>query len=178
MRILMLGNRYTFVNDMSDTLARLTGAEVVHHTRGGACLAEPCNPKTKLGAKTLAILENENWDYVVLQEMSNAPAVSKDKFLKNAEALCEKIRMNGAKPVFYATWAYEKGSKQMNQKMAQAYHKAAQQNHALVADVGLAFYEKSKTEQLYAEDRSHPNVAGSLLTAELLVETILFDISR
>ena len=86
--------------------------------------------------------------------------------------------MNGAKPVFYATWAYEKGSKQMNQKMAQAYHKAAQQNHALVADAGLAFYEKSKTEQLYAEDRSHPNVAGSLLTAELLAETILFDISR
>lgn len=97
-------------------------------------------------------------------------------------------RMNGAKPVFYATWAYEKGSKQMNQfslsyeemnqKMAQAYHKAAQQNHALVADAGLAFYEKSKTEQLYAEDGSHPNEAGALLTAELLAETILFDISR
>jgi len=39
MRILMPGNSYTFVNDMSSMLAELTGAEVVQHTRGGARLA-------------------------------------------------------------------------------------------------------------------------------------------
>ena len=36
MRILMLGNSFTFYNDMPKTLAQLTGAEVVAHTRGGA----------------------------------------------------------------------------------------------------------------------------------------------
>lgn len=35
MRILMLGNSFTFANDMPAMLAELTGAEVVHHTRGG-----------------------------------------------------------------------------------------------------------------------------------------------
>lgn len=34
MRILMLGNSFTFANDMPAMLAELTGAEVVHHTRG------------------------------------------------------------------------------------------------------------------------------------------------
>ena len=68
MRILMLGNSFTFVNDMPAMLAGLTGAEVVHHTRGGARLAEQLNPKTKMGAKTLEALEKERWDYVVLQE--------------------------------------------------------------------------------------------------------------
>ncbi|MCC8162530.1 MAG: hypothetical protein LIO86_05010 [Lachnospiraceae bacterium] len=34
MRILMLGNSYIFTNDMPKMLAELTGAEVVHHTRG------------------------------------------------------------------------------------------------------------------------------------------------
>lgn len=34
MRILMLGNSFTFANDMPVMLAELTGAEVVHHTRG------------------------------------------------------------------------------------------------------------------------------------------------
>ncbi len=45
MRILMLGNSFTFANDMPAMLAELTGAEVVHHTRGGARLAEQLNPR-------------------------------------------------------------------------------------------------------------------------------------
>ena len=38
MRILMLGNSFTSSNNMPAMLAELTGAEVVHHTRGGAAL--------------------------------------------------------------------------------------------------------------------------------------------
>ena len=66
MRILMLGNSFTFVNNMPDKLAQLTGAEVIHHTRGGARLAEQLNPETKMGGLTHAALQNEKWDYVIL----------------------------------------------------------------------------------------------------------------
>ena len=59
MRILMLGNSYIFTNDLPAMLEKLTGAEVTAHTRGGARLAEQLNPKTKLGARTLAALEQE-----------------------------------------------------------------------------------------------------------------------
>ena len=107
MRILMLGNSFTFYNDMPDMLAKLTGAEVIVHTRGGARLAEQLNPDTKMGASTREALENEKWDYVVLQEMSNGPIVSKESFLKSVARLCEKIRSAGAVPVLYATWAYK-----------------------------------------------------------------------
>ena len=69
MRILMLGNSLTFANDMPHMLAALTGAEVVHHTRGGARLSEQLNPATRLGAQTQAALAGEHWDYVVLQEI-------------------------------------------------------------------------------------------------------------
>ena len=48
MRILMLGNSFTSTNHLPQALAQLTGAEVVHHTRGGARLSEQLNPKTKL----------------------------------------------------------------------------------------------------------------------------------
>lgn len=108
MRILMLGNSFTFVNHMPDMLARLTGAEVVQHTRGGARLAEQLNPSTKMGARTQAALRDEKWDYVVLQEMSNGPITSKESFLKNTALLCEQIRANGAKPILYATWYMKK----------------------------------------------------------------------
>lgn len=108
MRILMLGNSYTFANSLPETLATRLNAEVVHHTRGGARLAEQLNLKTKMGARTQAALQNERWDYVVLQEMSNGPIVSEEKFLQSVAALCARIRANGAVPVLYATWAYER----------------------------------------------------------------------
>ena len=66
MRILMLGNSFTFTNDMPQMLADLTGAAVVHHTRGGARLSEQLNPATHLGGRTQAALTEERWDYVVL----------------------------------------------------------------------------------------------------------------
>ena len=40
MRVLMLGNSFTFANNMPEILANLIDAEVVQHTRGGARLAE------------------------------------------------------------------------------------------------------------------------------------------
>ena len=48
----MLGNSFTIVNNMPDTLAQLTGAEVVHHTHGDVRLAEQLNPETKMGGLT------------------------------------------------------------------------------------------------------------------------------
>lgn len=183
MRILMLGNSYIFTNDLPEMLEKLTGAEVTAHTRGGARLAEQLNPKTKMGARTLAALERETWDYVVLQEMSNAPITSKEKFQKSVSALCEKIRAAGAVPVLYATWAYQDGGKQlasfgmpyeeMYRVLTDSYREAAEQNQALIAEVGTAFYERSRTVNLYAPDGSHPNAEGSRLAAQVIAQTIL-----
>ena len=61
MRILMLGNSFIFTNNMPQMLANLTGAEVIHHTRGGARLSEQLNPNTKLGGRTQAAFRNKLW---------------------------------------------------------------------------------------------------------------------
>ena len=82
MKILMLGNSLTYYNDLPEILAERTGAEVVAHTRGGAYLSEHLDPEAELGAKTLPALENETWDYVVLQEYSSGPVLERDSFLK------------------------------------------------------------------------------------------------
>ena len=108
MRILMLGNSFTSANNLPQLIAKRTGAEVVAHTRGGARLREHLNPNTKMGAKTLAALKEEPWDFVILQEMSNGPITSKESFRDSAGDLCDLIWSIGAKPVFYATWAYQK----------------------------------------------------------------------
>lgn len=182
MRILMLGNSLTFANDMPRMLAELTGAEVVIHTRGGARLSEQLNPKTKLGARTQAALTQEHWDYVVLQEMSHGPVSSPERFLSSVERLCMLIRTNGAMPVLYATWGYQRGSAALAAKgwdyddmargLADAYRKAAENNHALLAEVGRRFYELSDAKNLYASDGVHPNEEGSRLAVEIIATVI------
>ena len=116
MRILMLGNSFTAANGLPQRLARLTGAEVAAHTRGGARLAEQLNPQTKLGARTLAALEGEPWDFVILQEMSHGPVTSSQSFFASVGRLCELIRAKGAVPVLFATWPYEKGGAKLATK--------------------------------------------------------------
>jgi hypothetical protein len=182
MRILMLGNSFTFVNHLPQVLAELTGGEVVHHTRGGARLSEQLNPATKLGERTQAALIHERWDYVVLQEMSHGSITAPKSFFSSVERLCHQIRENGAVPILYATWAYQKGGaklaakgwdyEEMARALSGAYHKAARENHALIADVGRRFYELSDTRDLYAADGVHPNEQGSCIAAETIAAVI------
>jgi lysophospholipase L1-like esterase len=61
---------------------------------------------------------------------------------------------------------------EMAAQMCEAYHEAADQNNALVADVGLRFYEQSETQELYEGDGCHPNEAGSRLAAEVIAAVI------
>ena len=188
MRILMLGNSFTFTNNMPQMLAELTGAEVVHHTRGGARLSEQLNPNTRLGTRTQAALSQESWDYVVLQEMSHGPITSPKSFFSSVERLCGQIRENGAVPILYATWAYQKDGAELREKdwnydqmargLWEAYHKAARDNDALIADVGQRFYELSPAQDLYAADDAHPNEAGSRIAAQAIAAVIQDDQKR
>lgn len=183
MRILMLGNSFTSSNNLPGLLAQLTRAQVIAHTRGGARLSEQLNPNTNLGAKTQEALTEESWDYVVLQEMSHGPLTSPKSFFASVKSLCALIRENGATPVLYATWAYQKdGAKlalkgwdyeDMAQSLATAYRQAARENQTLLADVGGEFFRRADKQDLYAPDGVHPSELGTRIAAETLASVIL-----
>ena len=178
----MLGNSFTFTNDMPQMLADLTGAEVTHHARGGARLSEQLNPCTRLGSQTQAALQKEKWDYVVLQEMSHGPLTSPRSFFNSVRLLCQQIRQNGGVPLLYATWAYQKGGARLSAKgwdyggmarnLSAAYRRAAEENRALLADVGRRFYQLPGTQDLYAADGVHPSGQGARIAAETIAAAI------
>ena len=182
MRILMLGNSFTYFNNMHETLAALTGWEVVSHTRGGAYLCEHLDPTAELGAKTLPALQSERWDYVVLQEQSRAPYEKREQFLQSARELCLRIHSAGAVPVLYCTWAYRGGSQrladtgltygQMRDALHESYLSAAKENGALLADVGWAFSSVREHADLYVPDDYHPSPVGSYLAAMTIAQRI------
>ena len=64
---------------------------------------------------------------------------------------------------------------EMYQKMYDAYHEAADQNEALIADVGKCFYEEATKQDIFAEDGCHPNELGSKLAAQVIADVILAD---
>lgn len=183
MRILFLGNSFTFVNDLPGVVSKMLNASVCSHTRGGARLSEQLNPETEMGAKTLRALQEEKWDYVVLQEQSIAPVKNKESFLKSVRALNALIRENGAVPLLYATWAYREGSEklastslsyeEMDRALSESYHQAANETGALIADVGKLFSAVRPILNPYSSDDYHPSEAGTALAAGEIARTIL-----
>ena len=93
-----------------------------------------------------------------------------------------RIRENGAIPVLYATWAYQKGGARLSAKgwdyggmarnLSAAYRRAAEENRALLADVGRRFYQLPGTQDLYAADGVHPSGQGARIAAETIAAAI------
>jgi len=186
MRILFLGNSFTFYHDLPEIVANTLQAEVKGNLRGGAYLHQHIDPSDDLCAITSKLLTEEKWDYVVLQDQSRGPITHPEEFRCAVAALSEMIRAAGGTPVLYETWAYEEGSEklastgmtfsEMQQKLTAGYRAAAEANHALLAPVGQAFAEARSTQQLYDEnDHYHPSVDGTKLAAKTIAEVIRED---
>ena len=183
MKILFLGNSFTFYHDLPDMVAALLHAEVKGNLRGGAYLYQHIDPVDELCAITHKLLTEENWDYVVLQDQSQGPITNPEEFNRAVAELSGMIHEAGGTPVLYETWAYEEGSDklastgmefaEMQQKLTDGYRAAAEANQALLAPVGQAFAAARATTQLYdAGDHYHPSSAGSRLAAETIAATI------
>lgn len=188
LRILMLGNSFTFYNDMPETLADMTGYEVVSHTRGSAHLSEQFDPNSDIGTESLEDLKSGDYDYVVLQEMSTVPMDDSEEYLQSMDKLAALAREGGAEPVIFATWAYDTtkyGAKshgmsvsEMDDALQKSFKDAATATDALIANVGEAFSSASYDKRLYADDGKHPSKDGSRLAAEVIAKTIESDRSR
>ena len=135
MRILFIGNSFTYVNDLPDMVKHLLPCETEGVVRGGAYLRDFCNPEDELYAKLEHALTREKWDYAVIQEQSFNAVGNRADFLKHMGILCARVRLAGAEPVLYSTWAYKEGSEkldhtgysyqEMDHLLAEAYQEAA-----------------------------------------------------
>ena len=177
MRILMFGNSFTYYNDMPAMLSELLKAEVRAVTRGGAKLSEFRDPEREIGREAEDVLRSGRWDYVVLQDQSSRPVRFRDSFLRDVHILCRKIRSVGACPLLFATWPYRPGADQyrktgldfdsLGEGLSDAYKTAGEKEGLPVADAGRRFIrlwesgDAAAAEGLYAQDGSHPGMAGS-----------------
>lgn len=175
MRVLFIGNSFTYVNDLPDMLKHLLSCETAGVVRGGAYLRDFCNPEDELYAKLEHALTREIWNYAVIQEQSFNAVGNREDFLRHMGILCARVRRAGAEPVLYSTWAYKEGSEklsktgctyqEMDHLLAEAYQEAARENDALLAPVGAYFTKMRHQYDLYWPDAHHPTPKGTFLAA-------------
>ena len=109
------------------------------------------------------------FDLALMMDCSQCPVHPQlsTVFTEYARKYSDTVRKNGAKPVFFMSWAYS-DKPEMTQQLAEAYVKAANDNDAFVVPAGLAFARsiaKRPDINLYHPDKRHPSLAGTYLGA-------------
>ena len=201
MNILFIGNSYTYFFDLPSLfggLCRANGHDVRVDsvTAGGRklheCLTEfynDLNTEDPLGKRISELLEEVEYDVLILQEQSCLPYHNTGLFLAGAVGLSTII---GAwRTVLYATWGRMDGSEDldyfgwtresMTRGLYDAYCMAAELVHGEVSPVGLCFAKAVETApeiDLYDSDKSHPSYAGSCVAALCHYKTVFGEMPR
>ena len=187
-RVLFIGNSYTYFNDMPAIFASICAengveADIESVTWGDYTFARFLDPSDELGALVAEKLGGERYDYVVMQEYSHVPATDPGTFFRDAAALAAKVRANGATPVLYETWARADGDhilvengwthEEEQDLLRSAYEKAAADSGAILVYAGDRFSEAYRAgEGVFEDDGSHPTELGSRLVAKVFYETL------
>ena len=169
MNVLFIGNSHTYLHYMPQMLGELAQAadlgvelHIDQITGEGAGLQWHWN-----NPLSRQKIRSGPWDWVVLQDRSGGPLEELESFQTHARRLDEEIRQQGAKTVFFMTWANK--SRPRTQKMlADAYSRVAAELGAVLAPVGLAWEKAQALDaelDLYHIDDRHANPSGAYLTA-------------
>ena len=103
----------------------------------------------------------------MLQERSGCPLEELELFRTHARLLDDEIKRQGAKTVFYMTWA-NKSRPQTQKIIADAYGQIATELGAVLAPVGLAWEKAQDLDEeiiLHHIDDRNANPSGAYLTA-------------
>jgi hypothetical protein len=179
LRILFIGNSYTYVNDLPDMFTRLAKAgghrvETGTAAQGGWTLSAHAG-----SAETLNKLKSSKWDIVVLQEQSQVPAFEQARTTTMYPAgrlLVRQIEAGGATPIFFLTWGRRDGLPEnglsgyetVQSRLTDGYLRIAQELGVPVAPVGEAWLTakgKDPDLELWQGDGSHPTEQGTYLAA-------------
>lgn len=175
MRVLFIGNSLTYENDLPRTIS---------HLALSAGLA-PCYcfaiayPSYALEdhwdfRAAVTALEEEEWDFVVMQQGPSALPSSRANLVLWAGVFGDLIDQNGAQSVLYGVWPQLDRSFDFP-NVAASYREAADSIGALFAPAGEAWqlaWAQDSTLQLYAADDFHPSPMGTYLAALVVFQRV------
>lgn len=188
-RVLFLGNSYTSSNNLTQLIANMATSigdtlewEMV--APGGYYLYDH-----SVSATSINKIESGNWDYVVLQDQSQATTLPETQMAlgySTAHVLDSIINVHNpcAETMFYMTWGRKNGDSFFHQIYAPWYAEdtyefmdslihtrymfMSNENNTEVSPVGAVWKyirQNYPNIELYQPDESHPSLTGSYLAA-------------
>ncbi len=198
-RVLFIGNSYTYYNDLPEMVSRLASElpagesmAIAHRqfTPGGCTLRKHWNNEALRDS-----IASGRWDYVVIQENSSVPAKSTASVMRESYPYAAKLDSlvkscnPEAKVIYYMTWGHKNGCQKkhdgyplidtydgMQGRVMTSYLEMAYDNDSWCAPVGMAWRSMRALRpdvELYNPDCTHPSEAGSYLAANVILATIL-----
>ena len=194
LNVLFIGNSYTAVNNLPGMLVEVAKStndiiNTASNTPGG------CTFQLHTTNNSVDMIAKGNWNYVVLQEQSQLPALDSVTFFTQsypyAKQLDSLIVLSNkhCETIFYMTWGRENGDNEycqvfppvctyegMDSLLYERYMMMAEDNNAIVSPVGAVWHELRKSYpeiELYASDGSHPSLSGSYAAACAFYTVIL-----
>ena len=195
-KVFFVGNSYTYTNNLPELvnfIAASTGDVLNYqsHTIGGATLKQHAQNQA-----VTSVINQGNWDYVVLQEQSQMPSFPNSYIQTEmhpyAKQLADLTKSSNAcgNPIFFMTWGYRNGDatncangntlvcsyEGMDDLISSRYTDMAQINEGLISPVGKVWRtirQQHPSMDLYSSDGSHPSYLGSMAAAYTFY-TILF----
>lgn len=194
-RALFLGNSYTAAHNLPQLIASIAqscGDTLVFssNTPGGYTFQQHST-----NAQSIGLIQQGNWDYLILQEQSQLPSFPSQQVLTQcfpyAKILDSIFNANNpcGETVFYRTWGRKNGDSQncpswppvctyegMDSLLHMRYRIMADSFNAVLAPAGSVWKyirEQLPSIELYDGDGSHPSAVGAMATA-LTFYTIIF----
>ncbi len=180
LRVLFIGNSYTFYNAMPEQVGHIarelgTRCTCEYVVEGGATLRS----HFEQGEATRR-LQNGNFTHVVLQEKSTGSLHSRNDFDDYVDRFVEHARQSGTEPLLYLTWARAEGSEVytadwsggspqlMLNRLQEAYETAAHRNSARIIPIGSVWMyaiTQGAPASLHDVDLHHASPLGGHVTA-------------
>ena len=188
-RVLFLGNSYTYANDLPAVFRELArgggqNVETGMVAGGGETLADHA-----ASPDSTAAIRGSGWQFVVVQEQSQVPSLEsarQSQMYPATRSLVNIIRTAGATPILFQTWAHRDGWADygldygaMQAAIDEGYATIGRELRVAVAPAGQAWQATLRQDPMIAlwqEDGSHPSMAGTYLAACVLYARI-FDAS-
>jgi len=194
MKILFIGNSYTYYNDLPKIFKELADnnekeVQVDSVTKGGRKLYENLSDGDEKRLIIDDLLSKNKYDILFLQEQSYLPLVDREAFEKGVSGL---IKLVGAKRnILYATWGRKSGSPLLEEKcwtsigmaleLDAVYCKVAEKFCTEVSHAGLCFKtisEEYPETDLYIPDCSHSSYIGSCVAAIAHYKTVFGEMPK
>jgi len=146
LKVLFVGNSFIYFFNMPQVVSSMVnqggGAMIARKsTVGGSNLEQ--HWKGEKGTKTMKLLEEGKWDYVVFNNHSRSAYQTPESFMEYGKKFADKVREKGAKPIFMITWAYE-SNPLMQTAITEGYLKLSKETGADLVHAGPLFGKARK----------------------------------